>query len=39
MLWGIINKFNEILINTLSYESDNSDSTEELKNKWYYQLH
>lgn len=39
MLWSIISKFNEILINTLSYESDNSDSTEELKDKWYYQLH
>ena len=39
MLWSIINKFNEILINTLSYESDNSDSTEELKDKWNYQLH
>ena len=39
MLWNIISKFNEILINTLTYDSNNVASTEELKDKWYYQLH
>lgn len=39
MLWSIINKFNEILINTLTCDSNNVASTEELKDKWYYQLH
>ena len=39
MLWSIINKFNEILINTLTYESGNTVNANELKNKWYYQLH
>ena len=39
MLWSIISKFNEILINTLTYDSNNVASTEELKNNWYYQLH
>lgn len=39
MLWSIINKFNKILINTLTYDSNNVASTEELKDKWYYQLH
>lgn len=39
MLWSIINKFNEILINTLTYDSNNVASTEELKDKWCYQLH
>ena len=39
MLWGIISKFNEILINTLTYDSNNVASTEELKDKWDYKLH
>ena len=39
MLWGIISKFNEILINTLTYDSNNVASTEELKDKWYHQLY
>ena len=39
MLWNILNKFNEILINTLTCDSNNVVSTEELKDKWYYQLH
>ena len=39
MLWNIISKFNEILINTLTYDSNNVASTEELKDKWSYQLH
>ena len=39
MLWSIISKFNEILINTLTYDSNNVASTEELKDKWYHQLH
>ena len=39
MLWSIINKFNDILINTLTYESDNTVSNNDLKDKWSYQLH
>ena len=39
MLWSIISKFNEILINTLTYESNNTVGINELKDKWYHQLH
>ena len=39
MLWSIINKFNEILINTLTCESDNTGNTNKLKDEWSYQLH
>ena len=39
MLWGIINKFNDILINTLTCESGDTGSINELKDKWYHQLH
>lgn len=38
MLWNIINKLNEILINTLTYKSDNTISNNDLENRWYYQL-
>ena len=39
MVWSIINKINEILINTLTHESDNTVNNNDLENRWYYQLH